>query len=121
MVSVSLKLLVLKTGQVDRLWAFYQALGVELAEERHGSGPVHYAGKVGEVVLEVYPLPAGATADTTTRLGFAVQDLVQVVQALRDAGAVVVNGPQQTAWGPRSGRAGRRALPGMSRSRPLEP
>jgi len=68
MASVSLKLLVLKTPQVERLRAFYQALGIELAEERHGSGPVHHAGNVGEAVLEVYPLSDdGGTADTTTR------------------------------------------------------
>jgi hypothetical protein len=60
MAGVSLRLLVLKTPQVDRLRAFYQALGVELAEEQHGSGPVHYAGQVGDTVLEVYPLPDGA-------------------------------------------------------------
>jgi hypothetical protein len=39
MANVSLRLLVLKTRQVDRLRAFYQALGLELAEERHGSEP----------------------------------------------------------------------------------
>ncbi len=72
MASVSLKLLVLKTPQVDKLRAFYQALGIELAEEKHGTGPVHYAGTVGDAVLEVYPLPDAGTADTTTRLGFAV-------------------------------------------------
>jgi hypothetical protein len=40
MAGASLRLLVLKTRQVDRLRNFYQALGVELAEEKHGSlGP----------------------------------------------------------------------------------
>jgi predicted enzyme related to lactoylglutathione lyase len=102
MVSVSLKLLVLKTGQVDRLRAFYAALGVELSEERHGGGPVHYAGRVGEVVLEVYPLPAGATADSTTRVGFVVGNVAAVVQAIRDAGAEIASEPKQTAWGLRA-------------------
>ena len=101
MADVSLKLVVLRTPQVDRLRAFYQALGVELAEERHGNGPLHFTGKVGGVVLEVYPLPGG-TADTTTRLGFAVQRLATVVQALQDAGGVVTGGPQQSAWGLRA-------------------
>jgi hypothetical protein len=39
---------VLKTSQADQLRAFYLAVGVKLAEERHGSGPLHYAGQVGE-------------------------------------------------------------------------
>ena len=56
MAGVSLKLLVLKTRQPDRLRTFYQAFGVELVEERHGSGPHHYAGQVGDTVLEIYPL-----------------------------------------------------------------
>jgi hypothetical protein len=41
MAGVSLALLVLKTRQVDSLRTFYGALGVELAEERHGKGPLH--------------------------------------------------------------------------------
>jgi catechol-2,3-dioxygenase len=98
-----LKLLVLKTRQTERLRAFYQALGIEMAEERHGSGPLHYAGQVGNVVLEIYPLPdESSAADATTRLGFAVERLAEVVQALRDSGAVVASGPQQTAWGLRA-------------------
>jgi lactoylglutathione lyase len=95
----SLKLLVLKTRQVDKLRAFYHALGVDLVEEKHGDGPVHYAGKVGDVVLEVYPLPDGGTADATTRLGFSVERLTEVIQALREAGAVIAGEPKQTAWG----------------------
>lgn len=47
MADVSLTLLVLKTRQID------QTLGVELAEERHGTGPVHFARRAGDVVIEV--------------------------------------------------------------------
>ena len=36
---------------------FYGSLGIEFTEEQHGTGPVHFAGRVGEVALEVYPLP----------------------------------------------------------------
>jgi lactoylglutathione lyase len=102
MAGPSLKLLVLKTRQVDKLRAYYQALGIDLAEERHGHGPVHYAGTVGDTILEVYPLPDGGTVDTTTRLGFTVENLADVVQALADAGAVIASGPRQTAWGLRA-------------------
>ncbi len=101
--NVVLNLVVLKTPQVDRLRAFYQALGVSLAEEQHGSGPVHYVGQVGETVLEIYPLPdEGGMADTTTRLGFTVEQLAEVIQALREAGTVVTSEPRQTAWGLRA-------------------
>lgn len=102
MSKVSMRLLVLKTSQVDRLRAFYQALGLELAEERHGSGPTHFAGQVGDAILELYPLLDGDTADATTRLGFAVERLAEVVQALREAGTVIASEPRQTAWGLRA-------------------
>ena len=61
MADVSLTLLVLKTRQVEQVRLFYQALGIELAEERHGEGPVHFAGRVGDVVIEVYPLADDGT------------------------------------------------------------
>jgi catechol 2,3-dioxygenase-like lactoylglutathione lyase family enzyme len=45
--GVTLRLLVVKTRHLDKARAFYQALGIHLAEERHGNGPVHYAGQAG--------------------------------------------------------------------------
>ena len=103
MAGASLKLLVLKTRQVERLRAFYQAIGIELAEEKHGDGPWHFAGQAGDAILEVYPLPSAAkTEDATIRLGFVVEKLAEVVQALRDAGAAVVHEPKETAWGLRA-------------------
>jgi hypothetical protein len=56
MPDVSMTLLVLKTRQIEQLRLFYQALGLELAEEQHGKGPVHYAGRAGDMVVEIYPL-----------------------------------------------------------------
>jgi hypothetical protein len=103
MPAVSLKLLVLKTSQPDRLRAFYQVLGIKLAEEKHGSGPPHYAGQAGDTVLEIYPLlREGSVADTTTRLGFAVGKLAEAVSALRESGAVIASDPEQSAWGLRA-------------------
>ena len=101
--SVSLSLLVLKTRQVESLRRFYSVLGVELAEEQHGKGPVHYAGRVGDVVLEVYPLPEDDTpVEVTTRLGFTVEKLIEIVEALPALGVTVVAQPQATDWGYRS-------------------
>lgn len=100
MTHVSLTLLVLKTRQVEVLRLFYQTLGIELAEERHGMGPVHFAGRAGDVVLEVYPLPDdGSPVDVAIRLGFAVESLADVVRKLQAIGAPVVTPPKETAWG----------------------
>jgi lactoylglutathione lyase len=91
MAGVSLSLLVLKTRQVENLRRFYGLIGVELTEKQHGRGPVHYAGRVGDVVFEVYPLDVeGASPDTTTRLGFTVESLTHVMEALATAGQTVV-------------------------------
>jgi hypothetical protein len=43
--AAKLNLLVLKTRQLDRLRAFYAALGLSFAEERHGEGPLHLAAR----------------------------------------------------------------------------
>lgn len=95
--GVQLNLIVLKTHHLDRLKEFYSALGVCFVEEKHGEGPLHLAGRVGEVVLELYPLPADAgPADASTRLGFSVPDLDAVLAGL---GAAVVSGPRSTEWG----------------------
>jgi predicted enzyme related to lactoylglutathione lyase len=98
-----LKLLVLKSGQLDRLREFYGHLGLAFTEERHGAGPPHYSAQIGELVLELYPLPEGISLpDTTTRLGFAVSDLEAVLESLQRAGAVVSSPARQTEWGYRA-------------------
>ena len=100
MADVSLTLLVLKTRQVEQLRLFYRTVGIELVEEKHGTGPVHFAGRVGDVVIEIYPLPDdGAPVDSSTRLGFAVENLNDVIQALEAIGTKIVTPPKQTPWG----------------------
>jgi lactoylglutathione lyase len=100
MADVTLTLLVLKTRQVEQVRLFYEALGIELAEEQHGKGPIHFAGRAGDVVIEVYPFPDdGTPVDSSTRLGFAVENLADVVQALQGIGSKIVTAPQETALG----------------------
>jgi predicted enzyme related to lactoylglutathione lyase len=100
MADVSLTLLVLKTRQVEQLRRFYQMLGIELTEEKHGKGPIHYAGRLGDMVIEVYPLPDdGSPVDSSTRLGFAVEDLAEVIRALEGVGTRIITPARDTAWG----------------------
>jgi lactoylglutathione lyase len=100
---ISLRLLVLKTRQVDKVREFYQILGVPFTEERHGDGPGHYAGQASGTTIEVYPLPDDATAaDTSVRLGFDVTDLDRVLKQLRGLGTPIVTDPRMTAWGYRA-------------------
>lgn len=103
MPAPSLTLLVLKTRQVEELQAFYGALGIELIQERHGSGPTHFAGRVGEVTFEVYPIAHERDeVDSTTRLGFVVDNLAGVIEALEMTGRLVSSPPKETPWGVRA-------------------
>jgi lactoylglutathione lyase len=102
MAEVHLSLLVLKTRQVEKMRAFYGALGIDLAEEQHGKGPVHFAGRIGDVVLELYPLPDdGTPTDTTTRLGFTLTQLAVALERLQALGIPNPGKPQATEWGNR--------------------
>jgi lactoylglutathione lyase len=69
---------------------FYRALGLQLTQEQHGNGPVHYACELGETVLELYPAKPGTAPDRLigggTMLGFLVESLAQTMQALADLG-----------------------------------
>ncbi|TWU49273.1 VOC family protein [Rubripirellula reticaptiva] len=95
-----LKLLVLKTLQADTLRDFYTRLGFSFVEEQHGNGPVHYSAPLGDGILELYPLPEGTEADSSTRLGFGVADLPAVIEELGDL--TEVSGPKTTPWGLRA-------------------
>jgi lactoylglutathione lyase len=97
-----LSLLVLKTHQLEALRRFYGTLGIEFVEERHGQGPLHFAGCAGDTVLEIYPLPDNTPADTSTRLGFAVPDLAVIVGTLTALGTPVIAEPGMSAWGLRA-------------------
>ena len=93
----TLKLIVLKTAQVESLRDFYARIGFRFVEEQHGKGPVHFSTSLGDGVLEIYPLPVGAVGDSTTRVGFGVADLASVLEEL---GAEC--DPKQTNWGLRA-------------------
>jgi lactoylglutathione lyase len=101
--GVTLRLLVVKTRHLHQARAFYQALGVHLAEERHRDGPAHYAGQAGGTTIEVYPWPEdGPAPDSSVRIGFNVTDLGRVMVTLRGLGTSVVTEPRVTPWGYRA-------------------
>jgi lactoylglutathione lyase len=102
MADVSLTLLVVKTRQIENLLIFYRALGIEFVEERHAKGPLHYAGKLGEIVFELYPVMGDDPVEATVRLGFGVPKLSEAIAALRSSGASVVSEPKVTDWGTRA-------------------
>lgn len=98
-----LKLLVLKTHDIERLKAFYESLGIDLSEERHGQGPRHFAGQVGPAILEIYPIQENTSSpDTATRLGFTVTNLTQTLATLTGLGVTILKSPHANPWGTRA-------------------
>jgi lactoylglutathione lyase len=82
-------LLVLRTAEPEKLLPFYKAIGLEFVQEQHGSGPVHFSSTLGEMVLEIYPLKAGAGIENpaTPMLGFRVESLDNALNRLNGVGA----------------------------------
>lgn len=99
--TLELNLLVLRARDIAALVRFYAALGIEFNKEQHGSGPEHYSGKAGAVLLEIYPIGSGA-ATTAIRLGFTVSSISTSIAAAVAAGGTIVSPPQDSSWGSRA-------------------
>ena len=99
MPNISLRLLVLKTLDVEQLCRFYESLGLRFTEEHHGNGPVHYSAPLGDGIIEIYPLPADKQVDQSARLGFAIDDPDSAVKKAETLGGRVVRDGADTPWG----------------------
>ena len=96
----TINLIVLKTDKMQAQFDFYSALGLQFEYHRHGNGPHHYASIGMQPVVEIYPLPGGfSQPDNTTRLGFTVEHLDELIQRLEERGIKIVSVPAKTQWG----------------------
>ena len=100
--KVQLNLIVLYSQDIERSKTFYEALGLQFAKERHGQGKDHYACELGSTVLEIYPLSAEQAAAPSTRLGFSVSSIDQVVVRLAKVNHRPVTEPRGSPWGRRA-------------------
>jgi lactoylglutathione lyase len=89
-----LSLVVLRCADLERTRRFYEALGLTLTPEQHGSGPRHYSARVGETVVEFYPDVSGSTRGL--RLGLRLVDVQAAVSAVAEIGAVARPGSPLT-------------------------
>jgi lactoylglutathione lyase len=96
--------LVMYAADVAKTAAFYRAVGVDLADEDHGEGPVHFASDLGGVHVAVYAAdepgrsPARRAAGASFP-GFYVRSLDKVTAALAALGAPLLQAHQQMPWG----------------------
>jgi lactoylglutathione lyase len=96
--------LVLYAASPPATAAFYRTLGLQLEDEDHGEGPVHFATELGPVHFAIYPAQAPGRATErrsggSSFPGFYVESLDQVAEALARAGAQMLTGHQQMPWG----------------------
>ena len=80
---------VLRCADIERARTFYEALGLTLQSERHGSGPRHYSTLIGQTVVELYP----ETTEQSTlgiRLGMRVTDIAEILNAVKGIGGTVL-------------------------------
>ncbi len=75
---MDINLLVLRCKNLEASREFYEMLGFQFVEERHGKGPLHFASQDAGFVFELYPLLPHEAAGTT-RLGFTISGLEQVL------------------------------------------
>lgn len=95
-----LSLLVIKTDKMQEQHDFYTLLGFTFEYHKHDKGPYHFASTGSAWVLEIYPLPkSNSVPDNTTRLGFHVPFLQNMIDKLKASGIKIVAEPAQTAWG----------------------
>lgn len=101
--SIRLNLVVVRTQDLEVLVRFYERLGLDFQQHRHGEGPRHYACELHGAVFEIYPLGKKQTsADTAVRLGFNLPAIDQKVAVVAETGGVVVREPSDSPWGYRA-------------------
>jgi lactoylglutathione lyase len=74
--------IMLCTEKMDLVAAFYRAVGVELVQEQHGAGPVHFSFPA-NTCLEIYPPRQPADAGFVLRVD--VPDIEVAMSRVRDA------------------------------------
>lgn len=95
-------LIVIRSSTVSRVVEFYRCLGIDFTEERHETGPLHFAACLGGLVFEVYPAKNPTDVDRRTRLGFSTSDLSGAMNRLRTLDAEVLQQPSHSTWGVRA-------------------
>lgn len=56
---MEIRLLVIRTSDIDRLASSYELFGLEFEYHKHEKSPYHYSASIGNTVLEIYPLAKG--------------------------------------------------------------
>ncbi len=97
---MDLRLVVLRTSEPQKLANFYKLLGLEFEYHQHGNSPFHYSAKIGETILEIYPLAKNQElADKNLRLGFGIDNFDGTIQHLKGLKIPFSLEPKETEFG----------------------
>ena len=95
--KLAVNLLVLRCKDIEVTRRFYEQLGLAFVEEKHGTGPQHYAWESSGFVLELYPTAEGQAPDNV-RIGFSTPFLADLSGNLRHSSDMnIVKQPYATA------------------------
>lgn len=95
---ITINLIVLRVGNLKKSVEFYQSLGFNFIEEKHGNGPIHYAADINGLVLELYSASLAYPVENSTRLGFNISNMDNVINRLEiekliDDETVIISDP----------------------------
>lgn len=106
MVKPLINFIMIRTSRLIDIKDFYEGLGLELIEERHGNGPIHYSYEQDRLVIEIYPgaegnLPGWKDAGSIM-LGFYVEGINGVIEKLEQLKGKLISKPIETERGIRA-------------------
>jgi lactoylglutathione lyase len=97
---MEIRLLVLRTAEMNRLVDFYTLLGLTFEYHKHGNSPFHYSATIEKTVLEIYPLSKSQSeADKNLRLGFGIENFDETITTLKGLNIPFSLEPTETDFG----------------------
>lgn len=96
----SLNLIVLRSDHPEKLSEFYDhTLNMKFVYHRHGSGPYHYSTEIYGLIFEIYKSSKNYKQDTSTRIGFKVINLDEIIERVGDSSGIIITSPIINEWG----------------------
>jgi predicted enzyme related to lactoylglutathione lyase len=102
MTEPQMNLVVIRARDLDRAQEFYERVGLKFERHAHGNGPEHLACEMSSFVFEIYPVVDEQPTTESTRIGFAVRNVDELVEKLSTAGVAIHRQPKDSPWGRRA-------------------
>ncbi len=92
-------LLVIRSDDMERLAAFYEALGFRFVRHSHPPCGEHFAATDSSCVFEIYQRKADQQATAGLFFGLNVSSVDEAIESAVTSGGSVVRFPEDTQWG----------------------